>query len=317
MNIQNKTRAMIEAALMVAITCVFGIIGTYIPVLTFILFFIPVPFIILGKRHGMSFTVLSIIASAMIIGSFTEPIYSIFVVVLPGVTAIVMGYMMKKEYSPSKILIGGALAALISSLLSIRLGSLISGVEILSHMSEVFEEMTNMQIGMYKSMGVGEENLQNLEMTLEATRKLAMMIVPSAIILSSAFLAYINYVLTIHILRRIGYKVETLPPLRYFRLPRSILMGTFLIAGLTMAARYFGFANYTTLVLNVFFIFQFIYLIQGLAVMSYFMISYRFAKPLRIFIYLFLLLSQRGAFIVATIGFIDAFVNLRKLKIDQ
>jgi uncharacterized protein YybS (DUF2232 family) len=238
-------------------------------------------------------------------------------VVLPGVTAIVMGYMMKKEYSPSKVLIGGALAALISSLLSISLGSLISGVEVLSHMREIFEEMTAMQMNMYKSMGMAEENLENLKTTLEATGQLAVMIVPAAIILSSAFLAYINYVLTIHILKRIGYKVEMLPPLRYFRLPRSILMGTFLIAGLTMAARYFQFVDYTTLVLNVFFIFQFIYLIQGLAVMSYFMTFYRFAKPLRIFVYVFLLFSQRGAFIIAMIGFIDAFVNLRKLKTDH
>ena len=85
MSFRKNTRALVEAALMVAITCIFGIVGTYIPLLAFILFFIPIPFIILGKRHGIRFVILSIIASTAIVGSFTTPTYPVFVVLLPGI----------------------------------------------------------------------------------------------------------------------------------------------------------------------------------------------------------------------------------------
>ncbi|QEK13503.1 DUF2232 domain-containing protein [Crassaminicella thermophila] len=317
MNIQKKTRAMVEAALMTALTCIFAIMGTYIPVLTFILFFIPVPFIVLGKRHGIHFVILSIVASGIIVGSFTEPLQSIFVIGLPGITAIVMGYMMNKEYSPYKVLAGGSLAALVASLLSISIGSMIIGVDIVSQMSEAFKEAMDIQIKMYQTIGMEPEKLETLKKTLEATIQLVLMAIPAMLIFSSVFLSYINYVLTIRVLNRIGHKAESLPPLRYIRLPKSILMGTFLIIGLTMATKYFKIVSYQSLVLNVFLIFQFVYFIQGLAVVSYFLHAFNLRKVLRVLIYILLLFNGMGTFMVAMIGFVDAIVNLRKLKTDH
>ena len=314
MNSQKKTRAMIEASLMAALTCIFAIVGTYIPFLAFVLLFIPIPFIVLGKRHGMQFVVLSIIASAIIIGSLTEPIYSIFVVALPGITAIVMGYLMNKEYSPGKVLAGGAVAALISSLISISLTALISGVGTITQISEILKEVTDMQIAIYGRMGMEAQQLEQMKASMANSMQVASMIIPAAIMLSAVFLAYINYMLTVQVLRRIGYKVEQLSPLREFYLPKSILMGTFIIIGLTMVMRYVNIIDYTTLVANVFVIFQFIYLIQGLAVVSYFMTAFHMGKALKIILLLFILLNQMGLFMVAMIGFVDVFVNFRKLK---
>lgn len=308
---------MIEAALMVSLTCIFAIVGTYIPVLTFILLLIPIPFIILGKRHGIKYVVLSVFSSAVITGSLTEPIYAIFVITLPGITAIVMGYMMNKEYSPGKVLAAGAVAALISSIISIQLGAMISGVQTLSQVGQMFKETMDMSVQLYKSMGMEGEQLEQIQANLEATRQLAMVLIPSAILFSSTFLSYINYVLTISVLKRLGYKVEGLPPLTHFRLPKSILMGTFLIIGLTMAIKYLEIVNYQTLVLNVFVIFQLIYLIQGLAVVSYFMIALRLGRFPRILIFLFLFFNQTGLFLLAMIGFTDSFVNFRKLQTNS
>ncbi|MEW9121395.1 MAG: YybS family protein [Thermotaleaceae bacterium] len=314
MNTQEKTRALIEASLMTAITCIFAVIGTYIPVLTFILYFIPVPFIILGKRHGMNFVILSIIASAIIIGSLTEPIYSVFVVILPGIVAVVMGYMMKKGYSPGKVLAGGAVAALISSGLSIALASAISGINAFAQMSTMFEEGIEMYIGIMQQMDIQGENIDQIRISLENTAKMAAMVIPAAIMMSAVFLAYINYVLTVYILNRIGYKAEMLPPLRNIRLPKSILMGTFLIILLTYLTRYLNVVNYETLVVNVFVILQFIYFVQGIAVMLYFMNLYQLRKPMRVLIFVFLLFNQMGAFIIAMLGLTDALMNLRKLE---
>ena len=217
LNYQKNTRGMIEASLMAALTCVFAIVGTYIPLLAFVLLFIPIPFIVLGKRHGLRYVILSIISSAIIIGSLTEPIYSIFVVALPGITAIVMGYLMQKDYPPIKVLLGGAAAALVSSLLSISLTALISGVGTLSNITEMFKEVTDVQMGIYKNLGMGAEQLEQMRASLETTMQIASMIIPAAIIMSSVFLAYINYVLTVQVLRRIGYKIEPLKPLKEFR----------------------------------------------------------------------------------------------------
>lgn len=313
MNTQKKTRALIEAALMTAITCIFAVIGTYIPVLTFVLYFIPVPFIILGKRHGMNFVILSIIASAIIIGSLTEPIYSVFVVFLPGIVAIVMGYMMKKGYSPSMVLAGGAAAALLSTGLSISLATAVSGINVFDQMSGVFKEVTDMQIRFMQRMGVEGEKMEQMTANLENMSRMAVMVIPAAIMFSGVFLSYANYILTVYILNRIGYKAEQLPPLQNLRLPKSILAGSFLIIVLTLLTRYLNIIHYDTLVVNIFVILQFVFFIQGIAVILYFMKAYKLTKPMRILIFLFLLFNQMGAFMVAMIGLTDSFMNLRRL----
>lgn len=312
---QNKTRPMIEAALMGSLTSVFAMMGTYIPILSFfILLLIPIPFMILGKRHGIKYSILSIVASVIITGSLIGPIYSIFIIMLPGITAVVMGYMMNKEYPPSHVLLGGAAAALISSLISIQLGSILSGVNITTQVGQMFNELISIQTQLYKNMGMEKEKIEYMKNTLEATGKLSMMIIPAAILFSSAFLAYINYILTVHVLNRMGYKIEGLPPITHFQLPKSILMGTFLIIGLTMITKYFNIVHYETLVLNVFIIFLLIYLIQGWAVLSYFIKAFKIGIFSRTMIILLILFNQIFIFLIAIIGFIDTYFDFRKIQ---
>ncbi len=317
MNSQKKTRGMVEASLMTALTCLFAIVGTYIPLLAFILLLIPIPFIVLGKRHGIHFVVLSIIASAIIIGSLTEPVYSVFVVALPGITAIIMGYLMYKEYSPGKILIGGAIGALAASLLSISLTAWISGVESIAYLSEIFKDAMEVQMQMYKTLGMGPQEIQNMKTSLEESMQIATMIVPSAIIVSSFFLAYINYVLSVQVLKRIGYKVETLKPFSQFSLPKSIFMGTGIIMALTLLMKNVQGIDYSTLSANVLVIFQFIFLLQGLAVVSYFVNKLNQSKVLKILLFIFLVLNQIALIIIAILGFVDIIVNFRKLNKSQ
>ena len=284
---------------------------------TFISFFIPVPLTVLGKKHGLKFTILAVFASGMIIGMFTEPIYSIFITMLYGSASVAMGYMMNKRYEPSKILLSTMLVAIISLALCIQIASKISGIDLIAQMTDAFDQAIHMSLSIQGKMGTNPEQMEQMKLILEKSLEMIKMMIPFMIISAGAFLAYINYRLTTYVLKRLGHKVEELPHIREVHLPKSIVMGTFLIMGLTLMTKNVGFANYTTLVLNVFLIFQFIYLIQGLAVVSYFMHNYKLRKPLRILIYIFLLLNQMTAFMLAIIGFIDAIINVRKRKSDH
>lgn len=317
MNSQNRTRGMVEAALMTALTCLFAIVGTYIPLLAFVLLFIPIPFIVLGKRYGIHFVLLAIISSAIIIGSLTEPIYSIFVIVLPGITAIVMGYMMYKEYSPPKVLLGGAVGVLLATLLSISLTAWISGVGSVVYLNDIFKEAMETRIEMSKAIGMEAQNIKELQTSLEASLQIITMIVPAAMIVASFFMAYINYVLSVQVLKRIGYRVETLGPFREFSLPKTILMGTLIIGGLTMLMRNVEGINYTTLAANVLVIFQFIYLLQGLAVVSHFLFKFNLGMVLKSIIFILVILNQMALTIIAILGFIDIVVDFRKLNTSQ
>lgn len=317
MDTQKKTRALIEASLMAAIAAILAIVHTYVPFLGFILYFIPVPFIILGKRHGIGFSILSVITAAVIVGSLTQPL-TMFVILLPGIIAVVMGYMMNKQYSASMIFLGGSIAAIVSLILSNSLATAVSGMSMYQILNEVFTEAGRIQIEFMQSIGMDAANVEQRRIEMENMTKLILMIIPTLIIMGGVFFTYINYVLTVFILKRIGYKAEAippkLPPLKELRLPRSFLMGTLLIIILTALTRYLNIVHFDTLVVNIFLIFQFIFFIQGLAVILFFMSVYKASKLLRIVIFFFLLFNPMGAFMVAMIGLIDSFLNLRKLQ---
>ena len=234
MNIENKTRGMIEAAMMVTLTSVFAVMGTYIPLLTFILFFIPVPFIILAKRRGLSFTLLGVVVASILIGMLTEPVHALFVVSLPGIIAIVIGYMMNKNYSPGKIFLGGTLAGLVSITITAQLGAIITGINVIDSITEMFKQSGDMVLSLYKTSGVANEQIQKIESNLDKIMEMVMITIPAAFIISSAFSSYINYSVASKVLKRVSKEdVSELPALRYVTLPKNIVMGSFLILALT------------------------------------------------------------------------------------
>lgn len=314
MNIQQNTRGLVEAALLVAITCIFVVIGTYIPFLSFLLFFIPVPFIILGKRHNIRFVVLSVIASGIIISSFSNPIYALVSVAFPGVGAIVMAYMMKKEYNPKHIVLGGAAANIITILITFTIIAKIFGVSLSENISLMFERAGDMQYQIYQAAGFGQEKIDILKETMENWATLASMIIPASIILISVFSSYINYIVATQILTRIGYKVDTFTKFRYLKLPRNIFYGTFIILALTYIVKYFNIVNHQALMMNIVLLFQVVFLVQGLAVLVDYMLFYNIKKPFRALIIIFLILSRGGVFILSVVGFADCIIDFRKYK---
>ncbi|QXM06986.1 YybS family protein [Crassaminicella indica] len=320
MNTQKKTRALVEAALMAALISIFTILLIYIPILTPVIFLVPVPFIILGKRQGIYFTILAVVVWGLVITSLIGLMQTIFLVLFIGIPAIAMGYMMNKSYAPYKVLAGGAVAALLGMLLSISLVNVLSNVNVIDQVIKQMKTAMDIyikQMEMYKDMGVEPYKIKELKESLELFIQIIAMTIPAGMIVGSAFFVYMNYVIAIRILKRIGYKVEGLMPLRYMSLPKSFIMGTFLIVGLTAITKYLNVVDFQTLVLNEFLIFQLIYFIQGIAVVSYFLNHFKITKVLRIFIYLLLLFSREGVLIIAVLGFIDAIINFRKLKRDK
>ncbi|WP_243116571.1 DUF2232 domain-containing protein [Marinisporobacter balticus] len=313
---QEKKRAIVEAVLVVVLMSIFTIVGVYIPVLTLFILFIPTSFIILGKRYGTGFAILSVVAWGVITGGVLG-IYSMFFVGVFGMTAIVIVYMMNKGYSAQKVLGAGTLTSLISILLAIGSASKTFGVDVIEQMSETFAQSMNMQIKMYETIGIEPYKLELLKKTIVSGVELVIMSIPAEIIIVSTFFAYMNYRFAMGILKKIDKKIEPLPPLRRLRLPKNIIMGTILIMILTTVTQYFGFANYQSLVLNIFLIVQLVYFLQGFAVISHFLYVFRMNTLLRILIYTLFVFNGSGMFIMAVIGFIDAMINLRKLKTEN
>ncbi|MBB6218730.1 uncharacterized protein YybS (DUF2232 family) [Anaerosolibacter carboniphilus] len=311
---QDKARSLAEAAMIIGIASLFTIIGNYIPFLTILLFLLPVPFMILGKRHGLYVEILSIGITGAIVGGFIGIWSSVILFSLTSIVAITMGYMMDKKYDPMKIWAGGIIAFVTSIVLVMGLVTFAMGNNVVQELMNALNESKDMAISLYSGMGIEPGKLEQMETAYEAFIVVFGMTFPSILILISVVFSYVNYLLTAYILNKIGDKTPIFPQFKYFKLPDSIVMGTVIILLLTYLTQYIRVVDFNTLSANVSLLFRTAFFIQGLAVISFLIEKYRLGRLYRIFVFVYVLFSGPGGLMTVILGLIDVFADFRKLK---
>src|SRR5690554_6159758 len=99
---------------MAAVTALLGVLSYYIPFLTFFIFIWPIPIIVLGKRHGLSVSVVATLVAGILVSLFTPPIFSVQVVIMYGLLGIALGYAYQREMNILKTTLLGYITSLIS-----------------------------------------------------------------------------------------------------------------------------------------------------------------------------------------------------------
>ncbi len=311
---QNKARSLAEAAMIVGIASLFTIIGNYIPFLTILLFLLPVPFMILGKRQGVYIEALSMIVTGVIVGGFIGIWSAVLLFSLTSIVAVTMGYMMDKKYDPMKIWAGGMIAFVASIVLIMGVVTFAVGNNVVHELMRTLNESKDIAISLYSGMGIEPGRLAQMETAYEAFIVIFGMTFPSILILISVAFSYINYLLTAYILNKVGDRTPVLPQFKYFKLPDSIIMGTVIILLLTYITQYIRIVDFNTLSANVSLLFRGAFFIQGLAVISFLIEKYRLGRLYRIFVFVYVLLSVSGGLMAIILGLVDVFVDFRKLK---
>ncbi len=313
MNLQDRTKAMVESGLITSLASVFILGGIYIPLLGYGLLLIPVPFIIISTKHGIKYSLLSVVATSLIVGSLTEPLTALFVLLIAGLGPIIMGHMIKRDYSYGKVLIFSALAFILSMSISISLMTVFTGVSMIDMIQESFTMSKEMNESLFKGLGVDSIKADEAMEMVERAKNLAIMLIPSSIIAGGFMVSYINYLASRAILKRMGINIIKPTKFTHFRLPRNIVMGTLIILILTYIAGMLNIVNYDTLMTNVIYLFSMLYLIQGLAAINYYMETKGLGKIVRLIISIIVMGMPTLSFSLIFIGLFDVILNIRKL----
>ncbi len=308
MNSSNQTKALVETALLSSITSILAIAGMYIPFLGYLMFIVAVPFILIVVRHSVKFALLGALATGFLVTFVSFPTYGIYVAAMGGGVGVIMGLAVKLRREAMTVIFYGALAASVTMMLLLSLTTLVTGVGLLEMVEEVLFESFRV------AEGAGFENiLLESGFTLEDILDIFKMILPSTLILSSAFYALLNYNVGRIILRRTGFVTGDSRPFSEFTLPGNIITGTTLILILTYLSGYLNIVNTEVLFINVLNIFIYVFLLQGLAILFFLLEKRHFKTGMKVFavILVFLLQMTVG---VAIIGWIDNIFDFRKIR---
>ncbi|MBS4534414.1 YybS family protein [Clostridium sp. D2Q-14] len=314
MNLNNKTTMITESAVIAALMTIFVFLGLYLTPIILLLY--PIPFIIIGVRHNIKASMATIIVSFILVSILIDPFTSAFISMLFGLLAIVLTFMINKEYDSYKTIVVGTLSSFLSIIVTIMVTGYISGIKVYYMLKNNLDSILNTQRNLLNEMSLPSEQINEMIDLISEAFDYTLLIFPVILIVLALFTTYMNYWLSLSILRRLNYKNIKVPDFSKFRLPNDIIPGIAVIGILSMIISYYELFYYDTIIINLIVLGIFLFFLQGLSVIVYLLNKTKISKILKGLIIVFLVFTGGLMTIIALIGLVDAIFNFRKIKRD-
>lgn len=316
-----RTRAIVEGALLAALTAILALAGYYLPflrVLTNLVWTIPI--VIATVRHGLGIGIMSTVVAGFLIFALASPLEALFLVLQFGGLALLYGYAFNKGLKPGIALLAGTGVAIVSFLLTFGVSLLISGLDQINftdQLKETIEPTIEMyrSLGLFDKYGAGGLTEENMRQFLLGFINLLIVLFPALIATYGIMAAFLNYIIAQKILCKLGIPVPKLPPFREWQLPWWTVWGFIAGFGLSLAGSYWQLKNLTTIGSNIIMVYYPVLFVLGLAVIAHFYhhklqraFSYRL-----LFIFFVFFFFRYVSLLIPLIGLFDLVMNYRRL----
>ncbi|MFQ5453564.1 MAG: DUF2232 domain-containing protein, partial [Candidatus Zixiibacteriota bacterium] len=161
------------------------------------------------------------------------------------------------------------------------------------------------------TLGYGADAVENNLNSARGSLKVLINLIPALTVISVAMQFSIGYIIFLLWLDKNNYQNKLLAPFIFWKVPFGIM----LILIITILLRVFGNEMLIHIADNIIAIIAVFYAITGLALMEYYLRKFRLSRFMKIIFYIMLFLTQVIGFFVAVIlGFIDSFIDWRKVQ---
>ncbi|KUP09989.1 hypothetical protein Q73_00145 [Bacillus coahuilensis m2-6] len=285
----KSTKALTEGAMMAAFTVVLLVMAVFIPVIAGIgSLFIPLPALIFSSRyslrHSISFLFVTLILSFMV-GNLIGLGIAISFVPL----GILLGYSIQKGRSKISMLISSTLLSLV-----VYVGQFIISIAFLNFDVTGIVQTTKAQMETFVTQltNAGVEFPEGTMDQLINMVDLFVIMIPAYMVMMALATAFLALWINIPIAKRFGVEAPKFPPFKDWMLPRSLIWYYLIALLLTLFGGFemgsFGFAA----VLNVRFLLELFFILQGLSFLYFFSYTKQWNKAIPITITVFLFLFQ-------------------------
>lgn len=317
MNRNLKTSSITESAMITGILVIIAYLSSFISIL---MFFYPTPAIILGKRKGLKYAALALIASDIIISMLLGLQTGLMFLIMYTPLALALTYGVCNDEDANKTILFGSAAYMISFVVFILALNAIMGINFVEQLAEMYEESFQMTKGFFESVPEGarseqmEQAIKSIEETAPMMNFIVTNVFPAIMIVASVITSYVNYFVASRFARRFSLNVRQHEGIGYFSFPRNFMIA---MAGLLLLSFLLSSLNIDIgiIQLNLFTIVFMAMLLQGFAVLKFFIDKSNMGKVARAVILLIVvMMSVQFSVFYAILGLIDLTVNLRKIK---
>jgi uncharacterized protein YybS (DUF2232 family) len=304
----KKSSILAEGAVVTSIYAVLLMVTLYVPLLSMIsIWALTVPFTIFIIRHGVksSYVFLSV---AFILTIIIGGLLALPVIISTVSVGIVLGILYQKKKSSFGILLGGTLTYLINFVFFYGVSIILFQI----NPYEVIKKSIKQSLALTEEFSefIGQDASQQLEQFEEAL-EIIVYIIPTVIVIASVIFALITQIVTNGVLKRFKYNVPDWLPFREWSFPKSFIWYYLVTILLMMSDPEKGSALFIA-VWNLFYLIEFILIIQGIAFVFYYFWKKKKSKVIPIIITIFSLLIPILLYVIRFLGIIDLGFDLRK-----
>lgn len=308
----TRVTSMTESGLLAAITVVMALIGVYIPLLgTVAVLMWPLPILVLIVRHGLKWGLMAVFVAGVLTAALVEPAVSLRLALAFAPGGIALGLGFRNNWSSVRTLTTGIAASMAAKLAAFALLFALTGIEPFSTQFDVMESSFDQTIEMYRSMGMSEEQIGEVQDNLTQNLSLMRLLLPLVVVIMGLMDTALNYFLGSKVLRRLGHEVKTLPPFVEWRLPPVFVY----VFGFSLVGLYWGSTRSLDFLyqasLNLVMFSTFAGLLQGLSVYSYASRHFRWPTFFSMAFITFVMLSGFLVRLLALVGLFDMVLDYR------
>lgn len=303
---------LVEGIGVMASVVIVSLVGIYI--FPFILILYPLAFIVYGTKHGLLPSGILLLITGGLIAVGVDIISGIIFILAFAPVSLGMIYSIKRRRRPLEILLTGSLLFFISVIFIFGAIGNFSGISMIKQLEETFKETLFLQLEMLESTGLSNLEIARWKEMLEDAYKYMLLILPSIIMIIAFGVSYLNYLITGVILRLMGIGILSMPTLHKFSVPNNFALGMMVMFVGIYIGKQFDGRYFDTILLNLIVLIGLAFILQGIAVIDYFLLKIKFNKIIRGVLIVVTIIMAPVLTFVSLLGGIDMILDFRKIR---
>ncbi|MDI6600195.1 MAG: DUF2232 domain-containing protein [Thermoanaerobacteraceae bacterium] len=285
------------------------LLSYYIPVLIILLILFSVPCTVLGYRYSVLESVLFLCAMTVFL-VITGDMVSLIPVLSSGLSGVVMGSMLRGKRPAGDAIKNGFLAALISLVGIFGIFIVFFRLNIIQEFVNALPKIVDSSLDIYRSMGLGEQELNVIKTVLEQAVHFIGMSIPFDILMYSAIASIVGYLVVEVVLRRAD--IDRLKPFSLWKVSDRLSMVLVIVYLIETIFR----SNYTVYMVtfNILLGLVTVFTVDGYSLLLFFMKKSGLKSWLQVLVVLLSFFIPVFSFALTGAGILDATFDFRHIK---
>ena len=311
----NRDLRLSKVLPIVILAIILILVSLHVPQLSLLLLLVPVPFALIGTLTNIKNNIIILILTCVVSIFFVKPIYIADVFINSIIPGMLIGMVAKKvlknqdsnKYEP---IFAGSLIFILSIAIHYFISKYTFNIDLLEEILGIFNTSLETQKSFIEA--ATDIEIFNTQNIMDTFRNL----IPSMLFFRGMILSIVIYLVEVFALRKMKYGNLSDIKFRYFYLPGNAIMISFILYLLMILLSSMKTPLYTEAIfLNLQVVFNFMFIIQGLSVCTYFVkkwLSQGTGKKVLIGV---LCVGIFGVTGISFIGMIDSILDFRNVRV--